>query len=159
MNSLPVPKEGKQTVRQGRGALPRSSPVQPRVIQDVATPRRERRFRCQLPVVIRVGDCLLQAVTQEVSYGGILVRCSSPVLRRRVEVEAVIPPENLVFVTHATCIYAVDPLDGAAPDVALQFSEMGAEQAIWDDFVHRIEALAGEVAGRPRTAWSTVRQR
>ncbi len=115
---------------------------------DLHTQPRDKRYRFQLPVIIRVGQATWNAVTQDVSYRGMFVRAEAlPALRQLVKIEAILPPDRATFVTHAMSVHNLAPerLAGRALGVGVQFYAMGDERVQWERFIDFIRGHVDEI--------------
>jgi hypothetical protein len=64
-----------------------------------------------------------------------------------VKIEAILPPDRAVFVTHAMSVYSLRPghLSGRALGVGIQFYAMGEERVMWERFIDYIRAHVDEI--------------
>ena len=139
MNSLLAPFAQRVELDRRDSNGPRSEPS--------GSQRRDKRYRFQLPIVLRSGPTVWNVVTQDVSYRGMFVRAEAlPKLRQLVKIEAVLPPGKTAFVSHAMSVYLIQPTHGTrSMGVGIQFYAMGDERAAWERFIDFIKAHVDEI--------------
>jgi Tfp pilus assembly protein PilZ len=109
------------------------------------TRRRDERFRVQIPIRLKQGARILELVTENVSYRGLFVCTDSPPpLRQLVRIEALLPPEDVRFVSHGMSVFVVAPAEATdhPAGAGLQFYGMGDERRSWEKFVNHIKVRA-----------------
>lgn len=105
-------------------------------------PRREDRYIVRVPVVLICGGVRRELFTRDVSFRGLFV-CTDqpPVLRQLISIEAKLPPEDTLFISHGMSVYAIEP--GGLPQkpgIGVQFyAQSGVERRKWEDFIGHIK--------------------
>jgi hypothetical protein len=116
-----------------------------RAVADGRIKRREHRFDVQLRLILRQGNKEQRVLTDNVSYRGAFVRTDAPPpLRQLVKLEAVLPPDDVPFVSHGMSVFVIKPGDpsGRAPGAGVQFYGMGHERRAWEAFVNHARRTA-----------------
>lgn len=112
---------------------------------DGRSKRREARFDVQLALTLKSGSKSQHVLTENVSYRGLFVRTDTPPpLRQLVKLEAVLPPDNVRFVSHGMSVFVIKPDDasGRAPGAGIQFYGMGDERRAWEAYVNLVKKSA-----------------
>jgi len=107
--------------------------------------RRDKRYRLQIPLVIRWGHKRLECLTQDVSYRGLFVEMDDPPrVRELIQIEAFLPPDEIAFASHGMTVWALRPEDAGdrAPGAGIQFYAMGQERPKWEMFINHIRKTA-----------------
>jgi len=75
----------------------------------IQSERRETRYPWKLHVTLRCGRTAHTLYTSDVSYRGIfLCTDSPPLLHQLIAIEAALPPDNTIFLSHGMSVFALD---------------------------------------------------
>lgn len=106
--------------------------------------RREPRYPAQLPITLKSGSRVHHAYTSNVSYRGLFACTDSPpVLRQLITIEAVLPPNDTPFSTHAMSVFvrSLADEDGEPPGVGIQFyAQGGSDRRNWEAFIDYVKS-------------------
>jgi PilZ domain-containing protein len=108
--------------------------------------RRELRFACERPAILRRGKRSLEVVTEDVSFRGLFVRMEAPpAVRQLVEIDIHLPPDDRPVRLHGMVVYAI--LRGRdaerAPGIGVELRGLsGDARGMWESFVRDLQSRA-----------------
>jgi hypothetical protein len=115
--------------------------------------RREPRYTCRLPALLRRGKRSLDIRTENVSLSGLFLRMTAPpAVRELVEIEIQLPDDSNVRL-HAMVVHAIRRGRDAEgiPGMGVELRALSADaRAAWERFIRSVQARAPEGQGRKR---------
>jgi hypothetical protein len=109
--------------------------------------RREPRYTCQLPALLRRGKRSLDVRTENVSFSGLFLRMAAPpAVRELVEIEILLPDDSNVRL-HGMVVHAIRRGRDAEgiPGIGVELrAPSGDARAAWERFVRNVQARAAD---------------
>jgi hypothetical protein len=120
---------------------------------DWEVPRREPRFRLQIPVQLRLGKQIIDLVTEDVSFSGMFLRTDQPPPQRGlVKVDVPVEGDRQPIPLVAMVVHRIEPIPGSrrVPGAGLQLYGVGGEvRDRWARFILSLRQRHQDAASRP----------
>ncbi|HUH03035.1 MAG TPA: PilZ domain-containing protein [Kofleriaceae bacterium] len=120
---------------------------------DWEVPRREPRFRLQIPVQLRLGKQIIDLVTEDVSFSGMFLRTDQPPPQRGlVKVDVPVDGELQPIPLVAMVVHSISPSPDSRriPGAGLQLYGVGGEvRDRWARFILSLRQRHQDAASRP----------